>query len=105
MRLGWAWGARRLSCGTCRGAPVGNLTGLWRCYAGPDNVTANIDDQGQMLSPARDLLSEAKLLDWSYADGGIGRGSLCGSVQSALDVIERAAHDRNCLELNVYFSA
>jgi ABC-type Fe3+-siderophore transport system permease subunit len=37
-----------------------------------------------MLAPARDLLSEAKLLYSAYAEGGIATESLCGSVQSAL---------------------
>ncbi len=55
------------------GRQLRNETGLWRFYADPDNLTASIDDQGRMLSPASDQLSEAKLLFASYAEGTKGK--------------------------------
>jgi hypothetical protein len=54
---------------------------MWQFYADPDNVTDSIEDQGRMLAPARDQLSEANLLFASYAEGGMARGNLCGTAQ------------------------
>jgi hypothetical protein len=78
---GRAWVSRRLRCATCRGSPAKNGTGLWGCYAEPANLITSIVDQNRMLAPVRDLLSEAKLLYSSYAEGGIARESLCGSAR------------------------
>jgi hypothetical protein len=55
------------------GRQLRNATWLWRFYADPDKLTASIDDQGRMLSPASDQLSEAKLLFASYAEGSKGK--------------------------------
>ena len=51
-------------------------------------MLTSIDDHGRMLAPVRDLLSEAKLLYSSYAEGQAAAGDLCGTVQLLVSGIQ-----------------